>query len=171
MIFNISILLNHYQGYVRTLFYQFIITSIIFLNCSTPVTRRRTGSQSSDRTHLQHYAESLLGTPYLYGGTDRSGMDCSGLIVRIYKDIYGLNLPHSTEALNKRGTTVHLRSAEMGDLVFFRENRRSPPSHVGIYMGQNTFIHVSSSQGVILSSLENDYYQTRFYEIRRIVQQ
>jgi len=60
------------------------------------------------------------------------------------------------------------RSAEVGDLVFFRENRRSPPSHVGIYMGQDTFIHVSSLQGVILSSLENDYYRIRFYEIRRI---
>ncbi len=169
MTFNILISLNHNQGYVRILFYQIMITSIILLSCSTAVTRRRTGSYSTDRTQLQHHAKSFLGTPYLYGGADRSGMDCSGLVVRIYQDIYGLNLPHSTEALNKRGTTVFLRSAEIGDLVFFRENRRSPPSHVGIYMGQDTFIHVSSSQGVILSSLENDYYRIRFYEIRRII--
>ncbi|MBN2031605.1 C40 family peptidase [bacterium] len=168
MISNSPIPFIHHQGNIQILFFHIIITFMIFLGCSTTVNRRRTESYPHDRTQLQQYAESFLGTPYQYGGTDRSGMDCSGLVVRIYKDIYGLNLPHSTEELNKRGTPVHLRSAEVGDLVFFRENRRSPPSHVGIYMGQDTFIHVSSSQGVILSSLEDDYYRIRFYEIRRI---
>ena len=159
---------NCYKRNLCTLIYL-IFVLLVFLSCTGNIGRRQTAFYSQDHNKLQHYAESFLDTPYLYGGADRSGMDCSGLVVRIFQDIYGMTLPHSTQELNKKGRSVHLRSAEIGDLVFFREHRRSPPSHVGIYLGENTFIHVSSSQGVIISSLENPYYQIRFYEMRRII--
>jgi len=95
-------------------------------------------------------------------------MDCSGLVVRLYDDVYGMKLPHSTIALYKKGNTISLRSLEVGDLIFFQEERGTKLSHVGVYLGNSIFIHASSSKGVIRSSLKEKYYRKRYVGARRI---
>jgi len=121
------------------------------------------------KKRLVEHAKSFLGVPYRYGGTTQSGMDCSGLIVRVYKDIYGIDLPHNTSLLYKKGLRLSLRSLEIGDLVFYGEHFRAIPSHVGIYIGNNQFIHSTKSKGVIISDLRNGYFKMRFAGARRVV--
>jgi cell wall-associated NlpC family hydrolase len=117
---------------------------------------------------LWHYAKTFLGTPYRYGGSDHYGMDCSGLVIRIYRDVYGIYLPHKTTALYVQGSWVSSAELQIGDLLFFQEREKTLPSHVGIYMGEGRFIHASTSKGVILSNMKNSYYRRRFVGARRI---
>ena len=115
------------------------------------------------------YAISFLGAPYRYGGTSKSGIDCSGLIVRIYQDKCGISLPHSARRLFEEGNALSLRSLEVGDLVFFRQGRGTPPSHVGMYLGNGRFIHSESGRGVIITKMGNRYYKPRYAGARRIL--
>ncbi|HHS13105.1 MAG TPA: peptidoglycan endopeptidase [bacterium] len=112
-------------------------------------------------------AKQFLGTPYSAGGSHKEGMDCSGLVVRVFSQASGKSMPHSADRLFKMGRPVSLRSLQQGDLVFFRENRGDTVSHVGIYLGNMEFIH-ASLRGVIISRLDSAYYQSRFAGARRL---
>jgi len=126
------------------------------------------GIHGSDKDRFIRYAKSYLGTPYRYGGADRKGIDCSGLVIRVYQDLYHMNLPHKSSLLYKNGVPVSLRNLEVGDLVFFGRNRGSPISHVGIYLGNDSFVHATRSKGVMVSELSERYYRTRYIGARRI---
>jgi len=105
--------------------------------------------------------ESWLGIPYCYGGKNASGIDCSGFVNAVLKGAYGIEMASNSADLYKQ--TEHLKKGalEEGDLVFFRIRRRSV-SHVGIYLGDGRFIHASTSNGVIVSSLDSPYYKRYF---------
>jgi len=94
-------------------------------------------------------------------------MDCSGLVVAVYKKAAGVSLPHNTARLYRLGHTIPRSRLTAGDLVFFTTSS-AVLSHVGIYTGNGTFIHASSSNGVVKSNLESSYYKKRFYGARRI---
>jgi cell wall-associated NlpC family hydrolase len=86
-------------------------------------------------------AMSLVGTPYRYGGnTPDSGFDCSGLVRYVVQRAASVNLPRTTEQMGQRGTALDRRDVASGDLVFFNTTGRAN-SHVGIYVGQNRFVH------------------------------
>ncbi len=104
---------------------------------------------------------SWLGTPYRYGGTSRSGADCSGFALQVYKEVYGINLARVTANMAQHSTRVNRRNLREGDLVFFRISGRKI-SHVGIYISNNKFAHASTSRGVIISDLDENYYNDRF---------
>lgn len=123
----------------------------------------------SDRQEqLIRHASSFLGTPYRLGGSSLTGMDCSGLVVRIFKDVYGMTLPHNTLQLYRLGDEIPLRALNIGNLVFFRQEKGMNPSHVGVYLGQGRFIHASISKGVVISKLKDPYYRQRYTGARRI---
>lgn len=103
-----------------------------------------------------------IGTPYRYGGTSHSGVDCSGFIGHVYRNVYGINLPRTTAAIASDAGRVSRRRLSEGDLVFFRTKSRWRISHAGIYLGNGYFVHASSSRGVIVSSLEEPYYSRRY---------
>lgn len=110
---------------------------------------------------------SWLGVPYRYGGTNHLGMDCSGFVLAVFKNVYGISLPRSTTDMTqdlKRVSRVRIRE---GDLVFFRTVGRKV-SHVGIYLGQYKFIHASTSLGVTVSDMREPYYSQRFVRAGRI---
>ena len=167
---------NPFLYHVKTkyfhIFYILSFLGIFLTSCTSPLTKpaSRPHFKNEKQTKLWHHAQTFLRTPYRLGGSDRSGMDCSGLVVRLYNDVYGLRLPHSTWQLFQTGNAVSLHAIEVGDLVFFREDRGLKLSHVGVYLGNNTFIHASTSRGVILSSLKERYYQKRYAGARRIAQ-
>lgn len=110
-------------------------------------------------------ALSYLGTPYVYGGIDRSGFDCSGLVYRVFGD-HGIDLPRSVTGLETAGQEIEKQDLEPGDLLIFYD-----PKHVGIYIGGGRFIHSSSyrNRGVIVSSLERDAYASRYQMARRVI--
>lgn len=114
---------------------------------------------------------SLVGTRYRYGGsTVKSGFDCSGFIGYLFKEELGMQLPRSTrEMINIDAPLVEREELEPGDLLFFSTNGRGRVSHAGIYLGDDQFIHSSSSRsgGVRVDSLEDRYWNRTFIEAKR----
>jgi lipoprotein Spr len=105
--------------------------------------------------------ETWLGVPYKYGGNNMQGVDCSGLATRIYQTVYNIDLERVTINMAQRTRRINQRQLREGDLVFFKINRRKV-SHVGIYISNGRFVHASTSRGVIISYLGDDYYKRRF---------
>ncbi len=107
------------------------------------------------------YAEASrwLGTPYRYAGLSRRGIDCSGLANRIYLNVYKKNIPRSTSDLEKATHKVSKGKLKTGDFVFFATGKNKKKiSHVGIYLKDGCFVHASTSKGVIISHLNENYY-------------
>ncbi len=112
------------------------------------------------------YLSRWRGVPHRYGGLDGEGIDCSGLVYRTYKDLYGLDLPRSTRYQSRYGHRVSPDALRVGDLVFFKTGFRQ--RHVGIYVGDSSFIHSSLSEGVTRTSLNNPYWAKRFWKAKRV---
>jgi cell wall-associated NlpC family hydrolase len=119
-------------------------------------------------------ARTYIGTPYKYGGTTRSGMDCSGLLLNSFSAVK-VNLPRSSEAQSKVGTEIKMSELKAGDLVFFATgNKKKEITHVGLVTVVRSkddikFIHASSSLGVVETNLFSEYYQKRFRVARRVI--
>lgn len=117
------------------------------------------------------YMESAewIGVPYRSGGDSKRGTDCSGLTYQIYRKVYRTQLPRNTEDLRKKSNKVSKRNLREGDLVFFTSrNSRKKVAHVGIYLKNGKFIHASTSKGVIVSNLNENYYTTHWMSGGRI---
>lgn len=107
------------------------------------------------------------GVPYKYGGTTLKGVDCSSLMQIIYKDAFGLKIPRTTANQAKIGFQVKKSSKREGDLVFFKTGWNT--RHSGIIIKSDKFIHSSTKHGVIISSLNNPYWKSKYWQIRRIL--
>lgn len=114
-------------------------------------------------------AMSLVGTPYRYGGnTPDSGFDCSGLVRYVVLRAANVNLPRTTEAMGERGVSLERSQVASGDLVFFNTTGRAN-SHVGIYVGQNRFVHAPSTGGTVrLEDMTKSYWASRYNGARRV---
>lgn len=116
-------------------------------------------------------ANSFLGTPYRYGGTTSSGMDCSGLLWNSYREI-NIELPRVSREQAKYGIKIRLQNVQPGDALFF-DTSGGDISHAGIVdrikNGEIFFVHASSSRGVIISSLETEYWKKRFVKAVRFI--
>lgn len=113
-------------------------------------------------------ALTMIGKPYRYGGMSASGFDCSGL-VRFSYAAGGMAVPHSTKQLKRHTRRVASREMRKGDLLFFRENGRAY-SHVGIYVGNDTFVHApSTGKKVRTDTLIDPYWKRSFIDARRFL--
>lgn len=113
-----------------------------------------------DDNHKLYIASAgWIGVPYRTGGESKRGTDCSGLVSQLYKQVYNIRLSRSTDAQLKESNRVTRRNLREGDLVFFTSRAsKKRVAHVGIYLKDGKFIHASTSQGVIVSSLHEPYY-------------
>ncbi|BBP46239.1 hypothetical protein THMIRHAS_16120 [Thiosulfatimonas sediminis] len=116
---------------------------------------------------LMRYFDDWQGTPYRYGGNSKRGVDCSALVQIAYARQFQINLPRTTELQRRQGKPVKRSQLKAGDVLFFKTGWRT--YHNGIYLGDSRFMHASSTKGVILSSLSEDYWQKRFLEARRLL--
>lgn len=106
------------------------------------------------------------GTRYRAGGMDKSGLDCSGLVYLAFRDEFGMKLPRTAAAMAQLGMPVARTDLLAGDLVFFKNGLRS--RHVGIYLGDDEFLHASTSQGVMISRLHDYYWRDHYWQARRV---
>lgn len=114
-------------------------------------------------------AHGWLGVRYRYGGEGRDGIDCSALIMNVYREALGVKLPRTSRSQRDYTTTISRRDLQPGDLVFFSTvKNRSGISHVGLYIGNDRFIHASSSRGVVVSRLSDKYFETHYHSSGRI---
>ena len=116
------------------------------------------GPKDNHRLYLT--AAEWIGTPYRSGGHTKRGTDCSGLTGEIYRKVYRVRLPRSTGEQLAACRKVARRGLKEGDLVFFHNGKsRKKVTHVGIYLKDDKFVHASTSRGVIVSSLNENYWR------------
>ena len=124
--------------------------------------------QSRKGVQLAVFAKQFLGVPYAWGGISPGGFDCSGFIYYICSH-FGFDVPRMADGQFEVGQQVSKRDLQIGDLVFF-STYEPGPSHVGIYIGNNQFIHASSAVGeVTITPLSKPYYVERYLGARRLV--
>ncbi len=165
--------------------YSRIITIfIIILNLGCANSRPRYGDDGSRPAHEERTNNSYksinstvafgriiqgyLGKPYAGRSKYDSGMDCSLFTGEVFNKYAKLTLPRKSEEQFKTGDPVEHRQLAFGDLVFFNTDGRGV-SHVGIYVGHNEFIHASSSNGVIISRMDERYWSKRYVGARRVI--
>jgi uncharacterized protein YraI len=148
-------LIDNHEGWVSK---NYINTNRSFIN-----------SRGLGYSGLVSYAKNFLRTNYRYGGTSPSGFDCSGFTQYVYAK-FGYQIPHSSTEQLKMGIPVSRDNLFPSDLLFFNNKKSKQVNHVGIYIGNNKFIHAASSFGAVrISNLNEQYYQTRFLSARRII--
>jgi cell wall-associated NlpC family hydrolase len=119
---------------------------------------------------LSAAALGLIGVSYKYGGdSPQTGLDCSGLVRYVFQHVTGVLLPRTAKEMSRVGDKVALHELKPGDLVFFN-TRRFAFSHVGIYLGDNRFIHAPSrGREVEIATIDQSFWQKRFSGARRLV--
>lgn len=153
-------------------FFFGLLFLLLFWNLSCAPSVKYTSHHTTKNRFQQSLlteAERWVGTPYRYGGMDSSGIDCSGLVFRIYQRVYGKTLPRQARLQRKLGQSVSRRYLKPGDLLFFRFTGSGGINHVGIYLGDGRFIHASAKQGVVISSLNDRYYRRHLVVARRVL--
>lgn len=154
------------HGIVQTalrLLMVFVVT-VGTVACSSSSVFQSTGNEKLDAVLEQ--AADLRGTPYCYAGNTPDCFDCSGFLQYCFLSA-GISIPRTTSELYKLGTPVDLDDLETADLVFFATSPNKV-SHVGLYLGHNSFIHSSTSSGVIISELSDPYWKPRYLGARRL---
>ncbi len=118
------------------------------------------------------YAKTFEGTRYKFGGTTDAGMDCSGLVFTAFQK-ENITLPRISRDMATKGILISFKDIEEGDLVFFKTSSRNTINHVGLVVeakrGEVKFIHSTTRAGVIISSLDEDYWKKAFVEVRRVI--
>ncbi|MPS72035.1 MAG: NlpC/P60 family protein [Chryseobacterium sp.] len=131
------------------------------------------GNVSGTRASILDNAENYLGTPYKYAGNTPAGFDCSGLVCKVF-DEEKIQMPRRSSDQAKQGRSINVSEARPGDLLFFATAGGSTVTHVGIVhdilnSGEVTFIHASTSKGVIISSLNEAYWNKAFLFARSVL--
>ncbi|WP_425517512.1 C40 family peptidase [Paenibacillus agaridevorans] len=124
-------------------------------------------AQKSEPTVLMESVNEVIGSPYKWGGTTVKGFDCSGFILHIFNQ-FDVKLPRTSSSQADTGIEVAKGKLREGDLVFFNTSGKGI-SHAGIYIGEGKFAHSSTSRGVTISKLSDDYYKKRYVTARRVI--
>lgn len=115
-----------------------------------------------DNKELYQYIDEWIGIPHRLGGQDKHGIDCSAFANHLVQDVYGKNLPRTANDMAQVVKRKYESQLREGDLVFFNFGGNKKFDHVGIYLKNNKFIHVSTSKGVIISDLTDPWYRKYF---------
>jgi len=168
----------------RTLFTIFIIIILAGCQPGTPrygggLNRQETDAETTQKQEkaskygvdpiaMGQIIDRYLGKAYSGKGASEKGYDCSEFVGAVYSEYASVHLPRTVENLFKTGREVETGKLYFGDLVFFDTGGKGV-SHVGIYVGFDEFVHSSSTEGVVISNLNDKYYQERYLGARRVM--
>jgi len=124
---------------------------------------------SKDRDEVMYKVIEYLNTPYLWGGTSKRGIDCSGFVQAVMFQALGVALPRTSYEQSNVGEDVSKEDLKFGDLLFFDTRGRGRVSHVGIYLGDGYFVHSGSKTGVAVASLDSEFYSRVFLKAKRVL--
>ncbi|WP_415911384.1 NlpC/P60 family protein [Neptuniibacter sp. QD37_11] len=147
-----------------------ILTGVVLSGCSSTLKQSSAPTvsmqaQSPVSQALLDQYKSWAGTPYRLGGNNRSGIDCSAFTQVTFRDQFGVDIPRTTRDQLGSGSNIAKGQLKAGDLVFFQTGYKQ--RHVGIYVQEGQFLHASTSKGVIISRLDNPYWQKHYWTARR----
>lgn len=142
-------------------------SSPTFPQSAHPQVTNQQFSQAKIEKRLREEYRRWQGTRHRLGGTNNRGIDCSGFVKAVYKDVFNVDLPRTTKAQVKQGRSIPFEQLRPGDLVFFQPP--TYPRHVGIYLGESEFVHASKSKGVILSKIDPTYWGKYYWTARRVL--
>ena len=120
----------------------------------------------SDKS-LVDFIDTWYGVNYKYGGADKHGIDCSHFASRLYTEVYKKTITGPANSIELQTTDIKTNDMQEGDLVFFKINGNKV-SHVGVYIGNNKFVHASTKRGVLISDLNETYYKKYFFKAGRL---
>ncbi len=124
---------------------------------------------ATSNTKMYQFIYDWLGTPYHLGGDTKKGIDCSGFAFQLYDKTFNTIIGSNSRNIFSMVNPINKSDLKEGDLVFFKIHSKSI-SHVGVYIGDNKFAHASSSKGVMISNLDEAYWQRYFYKGGRILE-
>lgn len=136
-------------------------------NRSRPPVAASVSTYSEARSTLMQAYREWKGTPYILGGASSNGVDCSSFVRIVFENYFGIDLPPNTRTQLNAGSGIRRLSLRTGDLVFFRTGRKT--LHVGIITEGKDFLHASTSKGVMISSLNEYYWSSRYLAARRVL--
>ena len=147
---------------------SFVIIAVLTSSCGVFKSEKKLKPQDG----VVLYAKEYLGTPYSLGGNNTRGIDCSGLIHNAFKK-QGVRVSRTVDLLRKEGKRISIDHAKPGDIIFFRTSKKRKLTHAGIVVGRKRdiplFIHASSSRGVIISSMNDSYWNKAYAQTRRLI--
>lgn len=117
-------------------------------------------------TKMFEFIDDWYGTPYRLGGTTKKGIDCSAFTQFLFAGVYGLSIPRTAREQYSQTNRISRTELKEGDLIFF--NTRGGISHVGVYLQNNKFVHASTSGGVMISDIFEDYWARKFVGVGRL---
>ncbi len=124
---------------------------------------------ATSNTKMYQFIYDWLGTPYRLGGDTKKGIDCSGFAYQLYNKTFNTIIGTNSRNIFSMVNPINETDLKEGDLVFFKIHSKSI-SHVGVYIGENKFAHASSSKGVMISNLQDAYWQRYFYKGGRVLE-
>ena len=163
-------------------FFLLLLSLFVLVSCGSskksishrdPVEHISKGKTNKTANKIVDYAMRYEGTPYRFGGENKRGMDCSGLVYISFMN-EGISLPRTSRAMSLEGERLKLKEVGKGDLLFFQTDKnRKVVNHVGLVVGVSRdgirFIHSTTSRGVIVSNLEQAYWKNAFLMARRVL--
>ena len=150
-----------------------VLSALLLTGCQSTIPESSHYSSSlSDpayaRSALYEQYQEWKGVPYRDGGERRSGVDCSGFIQLTFREQFAIRLPRDTGSQAQLGRSISARQLRPGDLVFFHIGKQT--RHVGVVVEKNKFLHASTSKGVMISDLNQPYWQRSYWQARRLSQ-
>jgi cell wall-associated NlpC family hydrolase len=124
--------------------------------------------ESVSRDEVMFKVIEYLNTPYLWGGTTKRGIDCSAFVQTVMYQALGIMIPRTSIEQSGVGVSVAREELKFGDLVFFDTMRKGRVTHVGIYLSDDFFVHSGSKTGVIVASLNTDFYARTYLGAKRV---